>query len=146
MIIHKFVTIFIAFIFVVTLVGCQTLSDNVGIVDYSIGENFGSNRDGYMIKLNNSFYAAVTYKDPNEIQIYKLVDFDSADLIGSSELFYNGEIIKCYSTDENIILKLSDNNGYVLIDCENIKNKQELNSLDDLNIDLPSYNEVNIGD
>ncbi len=126
----------------ISLTGCQSLFSSKNFADYNIGDRFESNRDGYMIKLNSRFFASVSYKKTEKIEIYKLLDFNSADLIGNSKLYFTGEFDKCYSNEDNILIKSDINNNYTLIDCDNVKNQKVSSSVDDFNIDLSTYTEI----
>jgi hypothetical protein len=139
----SFLSIAIVFIiFFTSLTGCQNLVSSRNFADYNIGDRFESNRDIYMVKLNNSFFASVSYKETEKIEIYKLLDFNSDDLIGNSKLYFSGEFDKCYSNEDNILIKSDVNNNYILIDCNDIKNQKVSSSVDDLNVDLSAYKEI----
>ena len=83
---QKLLLIAITSIVVISLVGCQNFFDSKSFADYNIGDRFASNRDGYMIKLNSSFFASISYKETEDAEIFKLLDLDSADIIGNSKL------------------------------------------------------------
>lgn len=129
-------SIALAFILlVISLTGCQSFSE------CNVGDEFGGNRDGYKVKLNSCFFADVPYDDAEKIEIYKLNDINSDDLIGSSELYFTGDFEKCYSNEDNILIESSDD--YILIDCNDIDNQISSPTVDNLNIDLSAYTEIN---
>ena len=139
---QKLLLIAITSIVVISLVGCQNSSDSKSFADYNIGDRFVSNRDGYMIKLNSSFFASISYKETEDAEIFKLLDLDSADIIGNSKLYFTGNFRKCYSNDDSIIIKSDINNNYVFIDCNNVNNQRISSTVAGLNIDLSTYTEI----
>ena len=129
-------------IFFASLTGCQNSLSSRNFADYNIGDRFDSNRDGYMVKLNNCFFASVPYKETEKKEIYKLLNFNSVDLTGNSKLYFSGRFNKCYSNEDSIIIKSDVNNNYILIDCNDVKNQKASSNIDDLNVDLSAYKEI----
>lgn len=120
------------------LSGCKELISDYNFVEYNIGEHFVENRDGYFIKLNDSFFANITYKN-KEIEIYKLLDTTSTDYFSNSELYYSDNISECYCDNSNIIVYSLTNNKYVIIDCNDINNIQSFSEIYSQNIDLTKF-------
>ncbi len=129
-------------IFFTSLTGCQNPLSSKNFADYNIGDRFEGNRDGYMVKLNNCFFASMPYKETEKKEIYKLLNFDSVDLTGNSQLYFSGSFNKCYSREDSIIIKSDLNNNYIFIDCNDIKNQKSSSSIDELNVDLSTYREI----
>ncbi len=123
------------------LSGCKALKTNDNFVDQNIGEHFAGNRDGYFIKLNDSFFASITYKN-EKIEIYKLTDITSTDYFGNSELYYSDNISESYCNNSNIIVYSRKNNKYVVIDCNDINNIQFFSEIDSKDIDLTKFTKV----
>ena len=141
--------VLIAIVFMVfgllILSGCTELTRNDTFTNYNIGEHFGGNRDGYLVKLNNSFFANITYK--NEcIEIYKLLDTASSDFFGNSELYYSGNISECYCNNSNLIVYSSANKNYVMIDCNNINNTQSFTEAKSTGIELSKLSKIVLND
>lgn len=125
----------------IMLSGCKGLLSEANFESYNIGERFDENRDGYLIKLNNLFFADITYKN-NEIAIYKLLDSSSTDYFGNSELYYNDSIDECFCNNNEIIVHSLTKDKYVIIDCNDINNIQSFSETDIKNIDLNKFTEI----
>lgn len=110
----------------------------------SIGGKILDNRDGYGLKLNNSFWVLKTYSEKNQVKIFKLKDMVSTDLASNSELFYYGAIDNLFCKEDTIIAFSNKNNHYVVIDCNNINNLHIVKSKNELEIDLSEYTEVKL--
>ena len=123
------------------LSGCKESISNDNFAAYNIGEHFAGNRDGYFIKLNDSFFANITYKN-DKIEIYKLLNTTSTDYFGNSELYYIDNISECYCDNSNIIVYSLTNKKYVIIDCNNMNNTQSFSETDIKNIDLSKFTKV----
>lgn len=120
------------FVGLLMLSGCTGLMSDTDFARYHVGDCFSENRDGYNIKLNDSFFANITYKN-EEIEIYKLLDTTSSDYFGNSELYYS---------DSDIIVYSSTNNKYVMIDCNDMNNTQSFSETDIEKIDLSEFTKV----
>lgn len=129
------------FVGLLILSGCTGLMSDTDFARYYVGDCFSENRDGYNIKLNDSFFANITYKN-EEIEIYKLLDTTSSDYFGNSELYYSDNINECYCSDSDIIVYSSTNNKYVMIDCNDMNNTQSFSETDIEKIDLSEFTKV----
>lgn len=138
------VTVFSAIIVSLVLFGCENWTSSDNFSKYDTGDRFGENRDGYMVKLNNSFFANISYKDDGYGEIYKLLDFTSSDLLGNAKIYYSGDISKCYCNDSNILIYSATNDNYILIDCSDINNTKNFTALEDADADLSDYTEITI--
>ena len=127
----------------IILSGCKEVINNDGFADYNIGEHFEGNRDGYFIKLNDSFFANITYKN-EEIEIYKLIDISSTDYFANSELYFSDNINECYCDNSNIVVYSMTNNKYIVIDCNDINNIQSFSEIDSKSIDLNKLTKVTL--
>lgn len=125
----------------IMLSGCTGLMDSDNFADYKIGEHFVDNRDGYFIKLNDSFFASITYKN-EEIDIYKLTDTASTDYFGNSKLYYSDSLSECYCDNSNIVVYSITHNEYVVIDCNDRNNIQSFSEIDSKDIDLTKFTKV----
>ena len=139
---NNILVIFILVLFMgLMLSGCKELIDSDNFTECDIGEHFEGNRDGYFIKLNDSFFANFTYKN-EEIEIYKLLDTTSTDYFGNSELYYSDNISRCYCNNSNIIVYSLRKDKYVIIDCNDKNNTQSYSETDSKNIDLTKFTKV----
>lgn len=129
------------FCFLLMSSSCKGLISNNNFASLNIGDRFEENRDGYFIKLNELFFANITYKNKN-VEIYKLINTDTSDYFGNSQLIYSENISECYCSESNIILYSLTNNRYVMIDCVDIGNTQSVAEIDIKNIDLSKFTRV----
>lgn len=121
--------------------GCKGLLRETNFESYNIGERFDGNRDGYIIKLNNLFFANITYKN-DEIEIYKLLDYSSTDYFGNSELYYSDIIDECFCNNSKLIVHSLTKDEYVIIDCNDKNNIQRFLKEDINNINLDKFTKV----
>lgn len=131
------------FVGLLILSGCTGLMDCDSFEKYSVGDCFSKNRDGYIVKLNDSFFANITYKN-EEIEIYKLLDTTTSDYFGNSDLYYSDNIGECYCNNSNIIVYSLTNNQYIIIDCNDMNNTQRISETDLKKIDLSEFTKVTL--
>lgn len=136
------VTITLAILVVfIMLSGCKGLIRETDFETYNIGEHFDGNRDGCIIKLNNLFFANITYKN-DEIEIYKLLDYSTTDYFGNSELCYKDIIDECFCNNSKLIVHSLTKDEYVIIDCNDKNNMQRLSKEDINDINLDKFTKV----
>lgn len=137
----------IVLVFVTCMFGCNTvleefdLSENFDFNNYNIGERFSDNRDEYLIKLNNSFFARITYKN-DDVEIYKLLDTSTTDYFGNCELYYTDNFEECFCNNNKIIVYTLAKDECVQIDCNDKNNIKKLSKTDVDNIDLGKFTQV----
>lgn len=133
-----------AIVISLVLCGCSGLKIDDSFASCNVGDHLAENRDGYIVKLNESFFAEFTYKNPEYIKINELLDSDSSDFLGDSKLYYSDNISGCYSNDSNIVVYSLTKNCYVLIDCKDVNNIRYFTETDGADIDLSQFTKVDI--
>ena len=149
---NRVIVLMLVALLLLMLPGCEeSISNDTGadssggdvFADFRVGDEFDDDRDGYLIKLNDSFFAEFSYENPAYIVIYKLLDSTTVDFLGDSELFYSDTIdSECYCNNSNIIVHSLTNENYVLIDCNDINNAQSFTEIDSSNIDLSEFTKI----
>lgn len=124
------------------LSGCKMIIYGDDFTKYDVGDRVTDNRDGYSIKLNDSFFALFLYKTPDYIRIYKKFEYNTSDFDGDSELYYSDKISKCYCNNDNILVYSLTSNNYVLIDCNQKNNLRIIDDLNSADIDLSDFTAV----